>query len=215
MPADNTGQQRSGIVTGHRRCRPVPQVIRPPRFSLARKNSPAARAASPFANGLGSPWTGLAHRLSWYRRRQAGAAVVLAGSAISVPFPARRHRFVTVNYGHSRSSDLQAPYYRCAATRMVRMGSPVRFRRAAPHQPQVRLGQVPGLFQLQGSGRSPEVVDVFPGGCVTFRPGPDPGPASLLDQVVHAVVYRTRDDLRQALRLRSSGRLQLDPQDNS
>jgi hypothetical protein len=71
-------------------------------------------------------------------------------------------------------------------------------------------------FQLQGSGRSPEVVDVFPGGCVTFRPGPDPGPsASLLDQVEDAVIYRTRDDLRQALRLRSGGRLQLDPQDNS
>ena len=71
-------------------------------------------------------------------------------------------------------------------------------------------------FQLQGSGRSPEVVDLFPGGCVTFRPGPDPGPsASLLVQVEHAVIYRTRDHLRTALRLRSGGRLQLDPQDNS
>jgi hypothetical protein len=70
-----------------------------------------------------SPWTGLAHRPSWYRRRQAGAAAVLTGRAICVPFPARCHRFVTVNHGHSRSSDLQAPYYRCAATRMVRMGS--------------------------------------------------------------------------------------------
>jgi tRNA A-37 threonylcarbamoyl transferase component Bud32/membrane-associated phospholipid phosphatase len=71
-------------------------------------------------------------------------------------------------------------------------------------------------FQLQGSGHSPEVVDVFPGGCVTYRPGPDPGPsASLLEQAEHAVIYRTRDDLRQALRLRSGGRLQLDPQDNS
>ena len=71
-------------------------------------------------------------------------------------------------------------------------------------------------FQLQGSGRSPEVVDVFPGGCVTYRPGPDLGTsASLLDQAEHAVIYRTRDDLRQALRLRSGGRLQLDPQDNS
>ena len=71
-------------------------------------------------------------------------------------------------------------------------------------------------FQLQGSGRSPEVVDVFPGGCVTYRPGPDPGrSASQLDQAEHAVINRTRDDLRQALRLRSGGRLQLDPQANS
>jgi hypothetical protein len=43
--------------------------------------------------------------------------------AISVPFRARRHRFVTVSHGHSRSSDLQRPYYRCVAARMVRMGS--------------------------------------------------------------------------------------------
>jgi hypothetical protein len=71
-------------------------------------------------------------------------------------------------------------------------------------------------FQLQGSGRSPEVVDVFPGGCVTYRPGPDLGrSASLLGQAEHAVIYRTRDDLRQALRVRAGGRLQLDPQDNS
>jgi hypothetical protein len=71
-------------------------------------------------------------------------------------------------------------------------------------------------FQLQGSGRSPEVVDVFPGGCVTYRPGPDLGrSASLLDQAEHAVTYRTRDDLRQALRLHSGGRLWLDPQGNS
>jgi hypothetical protein len=70
-------------------------------------------------------------------------------------------------------------------------------------------------FQLQGSSRTPEVVDVFPGGCVTYRPAPDMGQsASLLNQAEHAVVYRTRDDLRQALRLRSGGRLQLDPQDN-
>jgi Ser/Thr protein kinase RdoA (MazF antagonist) len=38
--------------------------------------------------------------------------------------PAGRHRFATVNHGHSRSSDLQPPYYRCPAARMVRMGSP-------------------------------------------------------------------------------------------
>jgi hypothetical protein len=57
-------------------------------------------------------------------------AVVLAGRAISVPFRARRHRSATVNHGHSRSSDLQAPYHRCAATRMVRMGSLGRTARA-------------------------------------------------------------------------------------
>jgi tRNA A-37 threonylcarbamoyl transferase component Bud32/membrane-associated phospholipid phosphatase len=76
----------------------------------------------------------------------------------------------------------------------------------------------PGVrrFQIQESGRAPEVVDVLPGGCVTYRPGPDLGRStSLLDQAEQAVIYRTRDDLRQALRLRSGGRLQLDPQDNS
>ena len=77
---------------------------------------------------------GLTHRPSWCLHDQVQGAVVLAGHAISVPFPARHHRFVTVSHGHSRSSDLQAPYYRCAATRMVRMGSAVRFRRGAPPQ---------------------------------------------------------------------------------
>jgi tRNA A-37 threonylcarbamoyl transferase component Bud32 len=73
----------------------------------------------------------------------------------------------------------------------------------------------PGVrrFQTQGPGRVSEVVDVFPGGCVTYRPGPDLGPsAPLLDQAEHAVSYRTRDDLRQALRRHSDGRLQLDPE---
>jgi len=55
-------------------------------------------------------------------------------------------------------------------------------------------------------------VDVFPGGCVSYRPGPDLAPsAPLLDQVEHAVTYRTRDDLAAALRRRSGGRLTLDP----
>jgi hypothetical protein len=96
--------------------------------------SPTAAGLRPLPTRLGSPTTGLTHRPSWYRRRQAGAAAVLTGRAICVPFPARRLRFLTVNHGHSRSSDLQAPYYRYAATRIVRMGSPVRFRRGAPPQ---------------------------------------------------------------------------------
>jgi hypothetical protein len=37
---------------------------------------------------LMSPWTGFTHRPSWYRRHQAGAAVVLTGRATSVPFAA-------------------------------------------------------------------------------------------------------------------------------
>jgi tRNA A-37 threonylcarbamoyl transferase component Bud32/membrane-associated phospholipid phosphatase len=65
-------------------------------------------------------------------------------------------------------------------------------------------------FQLQGPGRTPQVVDVFPGGCVTYQPGPDTA-AAMLDQAQRAVTYRTRDDLRQALRRYSGGRLQLDP----
>jgi hypothetical protein len=39
---------------------------------------------------LVSTWTGLTHRPSWCHR----------GRAISVPFPARRLRFATVNHGH-------------------------------------------------------------------------------------------------------------------
>jgi tRNA A-37 threonylcarbamoyl transferase component Bud32/membrane-associated phospholipid phosphatase len=73
----------------------------------------------------------------------------------------------------------------------------------------------PGVqrFQVSGSAGTPVVVDVFPGGCVTYQPKPDIGPsAPLLDQAQRAVTYRTRDDLRQALRRHSGGRLQLDPQ---
>ncbi|HEX6655656.1 MAG TPA: hypothetical protein VF153_05525, partial [Candidatus Limnocylindria bacterium] len=76
----------------------------------------------------------------------------------------------------------------------------------------------PGVrrFQIEGSGGSPEVVDVFPGGCVTYRPGPDIGAsASLLDQAQRAITFRTRDDLRDALRRNSGGRLQLDPKGGS
>jgi hypothetical protein len=36
--------------------------------------------------------------------------------------------------------------------------------------------------------------------------------AELLDQAERAVTFRTRDDLREALRRRSNGRLQLDPE---
>ena len=72
----------------------------------------------------------------------------------------------------------------------------------------------PGVrrFQTQGPASTPQVVDVFPGGCVTYQPEPGIGPsAPLLDQAQRAVTYRTRDDLREALRRRSGGRLQLDP----
>jgi hypothetical protein len=72
----------------------------------------------------------------------------------------------------------------------------------------------PGVrrFQRQGPASTPQVVDVFPGGCVTYRPAPGIGPsAPLLDQAQRAVIFRTRDDLREALRRHSNGRLQLDP----
>jgi tRNA A-37 threonylcarbamoyl transferase component Bud32/membrane-associated phospholipid phosphatase len=72
----------------------------------------------------------------------------------------------------------------------------------------------PGVrrFQIQGPASTPEVVDVFPGGCVTYQPEPDIGPsAPLLAQARRAVTFRTRDDLREALRRRSGGRLELDP----
>jgi tRNA A-37 threonylcarbamoyl transferase component Bud32 len=73
----------------------------------------------------------------------------------------------------------------------------------------------PGVrrFQTHGPASTPQVVDVFPGGCVTYQPEPDIGPsAPLLDQAQRAVTYRTRDDLREALRRRSGGRLELDPE---
>jgi len=73
----------------------------------------------------------------------------------------------------------------------------------------------PGVtrYRTQGAGGTTAVVDVFPGGCVTYRPGPGGGGASaaLLDQAQRAVTYQTRDDLREALRHRSDGRLELDP----
>jgi hypothetical protein len=76
----------------------------------------------------------------------------------------------------------------------------------------------PGVrrFQTQGPAGTPQVVDVFPGGCVTYRPEPDIGPsAPLLDQAQRAVTFRTRDELRDALRRRSGGRLHLDPEGGS
>jgi hypothetical protein len=45
--------------------------------------------------------------------------------AISVPFRARRLRFVTVSHGQSRLVDLDVSSFRCVAARMVTMGSPV------------------------------------------------------------------------------------------
>jgi tRNA A-37 threonylcarbamoyl transferase component Bud32/membrane-associated phospholipid phosphatase len=72
----------------------------------------------------------------------------------------------------------------------------------------------PGVrrFQLQGSPGTPGAADLFPGGCVTYWPDHNaPDSAALLDLAQRAVTYRTRDDLREALRQRSGGRLQLDP----
>jgi tRNA A-37 threonylcarbamoyl transferase component Bud32/membrane-associated phospholipid phosphatase len=72
----------------------------------------------------------------------------------------------------------------------------------------------PGVrrFQLEGARGAPAAIDVFPGGCVTYRPDPDDGGSvALLGQAQRAVTYRTRDDLREALRRHSGGRLDLDP----
>jgi tRNA A-37 threonylcarbamoyl transferase component Bud32 len=86
--------------------------------------------------------------------------------------------------------------------------------------PTTREGQTisPGVrrFQTQGSASTSQVVDVFPGGCVTYRPEPGIGAsAPLLDQAQRAITFRTRDDLRDALRRRSGGRLELDPEGGS
>jgi hypothetical protein len=72
----------------------------------------------------------------------------------------------------------------------------------------------PGVrrFQLDGPASTPEVVDVFPGGCVTYQQEPGAGTsAALLDQAQYAVTFRTRDDLREVLRRHSGDRLDLDP----
>jgi tRNA A-37 threonylcarbamoyl transferase component Bud32/membrane-associated phospholipid phosphatase len=67
-------------------------------------------------------------------------------------------------------------------------------------------------FQVEGPASTPDVVDVFPGGCVVSQQEPGAGAsAALLDQAQRAVTFRTRDDLREALRRRSGGRLDLDP----
>jgi tRNA A-37 threonylcarbamoyl transferase component Bud32/membrane-associated phospholipid phosphatase len=66
-------------------------------------------------------------------------------------------------------------------------------------------------FQVAVVRGTPQVVDVFPGGCVTYQLGASTG-AELLDQAKRAVSFRSRDELRQALRRRSNGRLELDPQ---
>jgi hypothetical protein len=73
----------------------------------------------------------------------------------------------------------------------------------------------PGVrrFQVEGARGTPEVVDIFPGGCVTYRPEPGTSTATkLLDQAQRAVTFRTRDELREALKRHSNGRLQLDPE---
>ena len=41
----------------------------------------------------------------------------------TVPSPCHSEHDATGRHGHSRSSDLRPPYYRCAAARMVSMGS--------------------------------------------------------------------------------------------
>ena len=71
-----------------------------------------AAGLRPLPTRLLSSWMGLAHRPSWCHHCQVRGAVVLTGRAISVPFQARHHRSATVNHGHSRSTDLQAPNYR-------------------------------------------------------------------------------------------------------
>jgi tRNA A-37 threonylcarbamoyl transferase component Bud32/membrane-associated phospholipid phosphatase len=71
-------------------------------------------------------------------------------------------------------------------------------------------------YRLGAADGTAEVVDIFPGGCVSFRPEPDMGPSdSLMSQAERAVTYQTRDGLREALRRRSQGRLQLDPEADS
>jgi len=76
----------------------------------------------------------------------------------------------------------------------------------------------PGVrrFRTQGPAGTPQVVDAFPGGCLTYQPDPGIGPSDpLLDQAQHAVSFQTREELRDALQRRSAGRLHLDPEGGS
>jgi tRNA A-37 threonylcarbamoyl transferase component Bud32 len=76
----------------------------------------------------------------------------------------------------------------------------------------------PGVrrFRTRGPAGTPQVVDVFPGACLIYQPEAGIGPsAPLLDQAQRAVAFRTRDELRDALRRRSGGRLHLDPEGGS
>jgi hypothetical protein len=72
--------------------------------------------------------------------RQAASAAVSdlpaspAGRASCVPYGGGLWRRLTVTHGHSGHVDLRSRRYRSGTTRMVRMGSPVRFRRGAPPQ---------------------------------------------------------------------------------
>jgi phosphodiesterase/alkaline phosphatase D-like protein len=112
-PAEGHGQHRTPAGSQ----RPAQQ---PPSTSIA--GSPTTpvlprteelagcRAASPLANEARAAWTDLTPRPNWYRRYPAGAAVVPTGRAISVPFRARRLRFITVSHGHSRPFDLGGLY---------------------------------------------------------------------------------------------------------
>jgi hypothetical protein len=81
-------------------------------------------------------------------------------------------------------------------------------------------GQViaPGVrrFPTQGPAGTPQVVDVFPGGCLIYQPDAGIGPSDpLLDQTQDAVSFRTREELRHALQRRSAGRLHLDAKGDS
>jgi hypothetical protein len=118
--AGTSGHARHTRTAGHV-ASAVPTSADEAAWRWVRTPHRAAAGLWPLPTRLVSPRTGLAHRPSWSVAARPELAVP-TGRAICVPFPARRHRFLTVNHGHSRSSDLQAPYYRCAATRMVGWG---------------------------------------------------------------------------------------------
>jgi hypothetical protein len=76
----------------------------------------------------------------------------------------------------------------------------------------------PGVRRVrtQGPGGTLQLVEVSPGGCLIYQPEPGIGSsAPLLDQAQRAVAFRTRDELRDALRRRSGGRVHLDPEGSS
>ena len=185
----------------------------------------ASSSANPSAGAALSGWTPWSPTASCTRLEELWLQAQAVPSASRIPcvqaFPAGIHGALRVRNGESvlqfdrASVDIKLNI--AELPQITAESGSVTIRLTANCAvPTTAAGQTiaPGVkrFQVQGPRGRPAVVDVFAGGCVTYRPEADGGgSAALLDQAQRAVTFRTRDDLRQALRRRSGGRLDLDP----